>query len=428
MASIRCAWLFHLLLLAPLLPVAQASGVPAEVDDAGVTLGQVISRALAGSPELAEQRAAVDAAAARVVTARTWPFNPELAVGAGRRRSAAGGRSTDREVSVSQEIELGGKRGRRVRAAELDLAAARARLRRAERRVAATAASAFVLAQRAGEAADLEREATDMARRLLEIEEKRLAAGDVTLIEVHLARARLGRQAVRLAEAEAVHRAALAELARSMGLDPEQAPRPAGSLALPGFEVAEPQALTAMAAERRSDLMAVRRAVEASRSRIELARRRVVPNLVGEVAWSREEGTDRVASAALGLSIPIFNRRKGEIARAHADWRREAARARALELDVGREVEAAAARLGAAVRGAQEMQRGVIASLEENLRMIERAFTAGKIGWTDVIVFTGEFLEARREMLDVLAEAWLAAIELDLATGQGTVLRPEEAD
>ena len=263
-----------------------------------------------------------------------------------------------------------------------------------------------------------------MARRMLAIEQTRLAAGAVTRIEVNLARARLGRQAVRLAGAEAGCDAARAELARAVGLSPREPPRPAGRLEAPALDL--PGDPGSRAIEHRADLFALRHAVEASRSRIDLARRRVMPNLVGELAWAREEGTDRVWSGAVGVTIPLFNRRKGEIARAGAEWKRDAARVRSLELQVLREVAETAARYRAAMLGVQEMQRNVVGSLSESLRLIERSFSAGKIGWTDVIVFTAEFLDARRESTEVLAQAWLAAIELDLAAGGEALLRHGE--
>jgi len=46
--------------------------------------------------------------------ARTYPFNPELGVDVGRRRGDLSS-TIDYGVSLSQEIELGGQRGRRSR-------------------------------------------------------------------------------------------------------------------------------------------------------------------------------------------------------------------------------------------------------------------------------------------------------------------------
>ncbi len=404
-----------LLLVSPALAGEGAADAPE------LTLSQALDEALARNPELRAAQGMVLEAEARLRTARTYPFNPEVTVGAGRRRGA-GTSTTDRDLGLAQELELGGKRRRRVSVASFELDAARERLRRAQRRVTAVTAAAFVLAVRGRESVALERESVRMARALLEIERKRFAAGDVTRIEVNLARARLGRAAQRLELAEGAWRAARAELARSIGLDPRQAPRPVGGLELPEIELAGRDELLRLAGERRSDLAAFRRELDAARSRIDLARRSVVPNLVAEVTYSREEGTDRILGGALGLSIPIFNRRRGEIAEARAAAGRVEAETEAFELRIRQEVEAALSRYRAAVAGARELETYVVASLEENLGLLERSFSAGKIGWTDVIVFSREFIDSRREYIDVLAEAWLAAIELDLASGAGALL------
>ena len=47
------------------------------------------------------------------------------------------------------------------------------------------------------------------------------------------------------------------------------------------------------------------------------------------------------------------------------------------------------------------------------------SFESGKTGWGEVLVFRRELVEARRDYVDTLAEARLAAIELDFAASLG---------
>ncbi|NIM64049.1 MAG: TolC family protein, partial [Acidobacteria bacterium] len=76
------------------------------------------------------------------------------------------------------------------------------------------------------------------------------------------------------------------------------------------------------ALQHRADLEAFRGTIESARARIEIARREVVPDLVVEAFYGREEGTDRLLGGGLGIRIPLFNRNQGAIAEARAAERR----------------------------------------------------------------------------------------------------------
>ena len=60
----------------------------------------------------------------------------------------------------------------------------------------------------------------------------------------------------------------------------------------------------------------------------------------------------------------------------------------------------------------------------ESLGLLERSFTAGKMGLSDLLVFRRELIEARREHIEATAEAWMARIALDLAVGTLPVPMP----
>jgi outer membrane protein TolC len=84
-------------------------------------------------------------------------------------------------------------------------------------------------------------------------------------------------------------------------------------------------------------------------------------------------------------------------------------------------VTAAHARLQAAVAATGRLRGQVIGSLEESLDLLQRSFSAGKVGAMELLVFRREFVESEREYVAVLADAWRARIELDLAAGRLSV-------
>lgn len=412
-------WLLHrgvhhlfLTMLAILaLPPAWAVEPPARQ----ITLEEAVKEALARSPSLRARRASVDEATGRLLTARTYPFNPEVAVEAAR-RSDTGDSVTDRSVTITQEIEIAGQRRRRVVESSADLESACAQLQREERLFTADVRASFTLALQAREMLEVERSNTELARSLADVARKRFDAGAVPQMEVNLALAQVGRAERELHLAEGAYRVARTILAESVALDPSLPPEPSGTLELPARDPAIAARL-ASALAHREDLQAFRSAATAAQARIARVRREAVPNLVVWGSYGREEGTDRIAGGGVGFAIPVFNRNQGPVAEARAAQRRTAAEAEALELRVSQEVTSTLARYEAASEAAASLQRQVLGTLPENLELLQRSFEAGKIGWTEVLVFRREFVDVQRDYVATLTDAQLAAIELELAAG-----------
>ncbi len=388
----------------------------AAAESPSLDLEEALATAARLSPELRARRAEVDEARGRLVSARTHPFNPRLEVEAGRRRGPDA-TATDRGLSLSQRVELAGQRGRRRAVAEARLAGAEARLVRHGRVLAARVELAFAKAVRARELHRVAELDAGLARDYLELVDRRLAAGAATQLDVNLARTTRGRAERRLA----VTRAAAA-----VGLGPASLPEPAGELPPPAAELPPLAELIALAADHRADLAAFRHQRQAAEARVGLARAERVPDLAFGLSFEREEGTDEILGGGLGISLPLFDRNRGAIAEAEAARERSVHELAARELDVASEVVAAYATLQAAGEAAG-LLRQVLGSAEESFELLRRAFEAGKIGNTELLLFRRELVESRREYVDTLAEAWLARVALDLATGRLTPLDPGPA-
>lgn len=400
-----------------LLLVLTAVHLTAQEPAAQLTLEQALQAAFESSPVLRGQRAEVEEAKGRLVAARTYPFNPAVSVDAASRRGA-GTRSSDRGLEVSQEIEIGGQRGRRTAVAQADLAAVEARFRRNERLLASRVALAFAEAVRARELLRIEEADAALARDLLEFEKRRLEAGKTTQIELNLASATAGRSVRRVELARGAYQEARSALAETIGLAPVPAPEPAGSLEIGSAPPAPLEELLRSALENREDLLAFQRERDAARAEVELAQSRRRPNLVARLFQQREGGSDDIAGGGLSIGIPLFNRNRGEIAEAQAAVLRVTAEADAARLAVQQEVASAFARYQASSAAATGLGEQVIGSLEENLRLLQRSLEAGKINRTELFLFRREFVESQREYLDAVSSAWQARVQLDLAAGR----------
>jgi cobalt-zinc-cadmium efflux system outer membrane protein len=394
-----------------LAPPASAEGS----EHRGLTLDQALQEALAHSPVLRAHQAGVEQARARVVAARTYPFNPEIEISLADREGLDGS-SSDRGIELGQEIELGGKRRRRVEQAEAGLAAAEARLRRDERLLRARVGAAFVEALRARALVEVEEANAALARTLAEVARKRLDAGAATQIEVNLALAQMGRDERTLYLAASAYSQARSFLAGTIGLDPADPPEPLGDLEAPIAGLPPLTELVGLALERREDLESLRQTLTAAQAQRQAAKRETVPNLHLGAFYEKEEGTDRIVGASVGFSLPIFNRNRGAIAEAEALQRQAEAEEEAAEIEVRREVASARSRYRAAASSVQGFKQ-VIGNLRENLDLLQRSLEAGKIGWADVLLFRREFADAQRDYVETLADARFAGIELELASG-----------
>ena len=399
-------------------------------DPPGWTLPEALENAFAHSPALGARRAELAEVASGLLTAGTYPFNPELEIEAAD-RSGPDGSATDRGIAIAQELELAGQRRKRVAAASAEAAAAEAAFLREQRLLAARVEAAFADAVRNRELLRVAATDAALARDFLDYSRRRLDAGAASQIEVNLARATSGRAERSSQLAQAAYAAARNVLAEVVGLeltvsDPTVAPEPLGDLPASDSALPPLSELLELALENRADLESFRRERQAAQARVRLALAERFPNLRVGGFYQREEGTDTIFGAALAISLPLFNRNQGAIARTEATVERVSQENAALRLTVRQEVATAHANLRAARAAAEFLRAEVVGTLEENVDLLQRSFAAGKIGATEVVIFRREFVASQREYVEAVADAWLARITLDLATGRLDISAQEQ--
>ena len=387
------------------------------------TLSEALETAFENSPVLRGKQAERQEVASRVVGARTYPYNPEVSLELAD-RSSPGGSTTDRGLSISQELELAGQRSKRIAVADQSLAAAEAILLHQRRLLAFQVESAFAEAVMARELLGVATTDAELAREVLAFSERRLERGAATQIEVNLAQASAGRAERSLRRAQASYASARSRLAELAGAEPQTPPEPVGDLLIPEAEPLLLEDLLALAFECRGDLLAAGQREQAAEAMIRLALAEGKPNLVVGGFYQREEASDDIVGATLSLSLPFFNRNQGRIAESRARRERLRHERAALRLTVEQEVVAAFNSLQAARAAAEHLRNQVLGTLDENVELLQLSFEAGRIGATEVVTLRREFVASRREYIEALADAWLARIELDLAVGRLSLPEP----
>ena len=322
--------------------LALAAGFPAWADPAPA-FEQLLTQALT-APAAAEADANLAAAEGRLAQAGVRP-NPELGLevenilGRGPFQGVDGAETT---LTVSQDLELWGRRGARVGVAQSEREAARWRRDASRLQVAAALAVAYAEAEAAQRRYALAEEALELAvadarAALILVEEGRepLLRGIQGESEAAAARAALD-------EVRAERDAAFAELTALAG----------GQTPLTSVESSlldrSPTASVGQAADASAVLALVaERDAAQGRVRVETARGR--PDVRASVGVRRFEAEDATAlTAGVSLQLPLFDRNRGGVSAAEAEVRAAEARLRGARLDADADWRAAAARRDAA--------------------------------------------------------------------------------
>ncbi|MDQ6771026.1 MAG: TolC family protein [Gemmatimonadota bacterium] len=391
------------------------SALGLQTDTLRLTLAEARSLALEASPELRAAR--MDTAIARGELKQAGVLfrnNPWVDVLTG---------TPGTEVGVSQELEVAGQRGARRAAAFAGVERARASVLDTTRITLGEVDRRFFRLAAANERATLALEGLSLNERLAAATRQQLGAGKISKLEDNLATVELGRSRARSLATKRERERFESDLRVVLGLPPRQpiapivdstlTPNPRHVLVDVGVD-----SLTSLALSRRPDLIALAATARQARALASTARREAFPNLSIRVSSQRTEGTGtRVLRPGVGLSVPIFNRNRGDVEARTAEARKAdlqgAALAAEIRLDVARSWDAY-------LSGNAEtdlLQNTVLAPARENRRLLEIAYREGKVGLPVVLLIRNQVIDAE---LDYWA-AWLAEREaltdLVLATG-----------
>lgn len=379
--------------------------------DPAPSFAELLAR-LDQTPATLEAGALVDAAEARARQARVRP-NPTLALDAENAFGSgpfSGYDNAETTLSITQDLELWGRRTARINAARADAGTASLRRDLAVVDAAGRLALVYADAEAAERRAMLAEETlsltlADARAALVLVEEGREPLLRGIQGESEAAAARAG-----LDEAIAERDAAFARLtAVAMLIEPVTTIEaslldlaPASALAptdqTPTVRVAE--------AER-----------SAAESRIAVERTRSRPDVSASVGLRRYEAEDATAlTFGLSLPLPLFDRNRGNIEAAQADFRAADARLMTARQEAQADRAAAQARLRASVSRVNAADAGVT-SAEEAYRLSRIGFEAGRISQLELRATRTALVNARTAAVD----ARLARVraEIDLARQDG---------
>jgi len=386
------AWLVSIgVALAALAPVAAADRRPS------YSLKDFQRIARNAHPTLESAEAALEASQAALRQARAYP-NPQLTLAAGRGRPRGGGESkSESAIQLVQPIEVGGIRRWRARSAELRLRGVELDRALTETVVDSTVSRLVYSVLLERRRVEIARKSSEVARRLEQLLSRRADLGESSPMELARTRSEwFARQRVLLLAEAALAAAEAAldlfcvnRLPDSYGIT-EKLKGP-GVTPLPGDLLQRMRAHNPV-------LLRAGITVEDAEVRRQLARKEMFPGF--DLMASHETELDRVGtSLGVGVTLPLWNRNRGEIAAAAADRTRASADAQTLALELERSLE----QQSATYRGAHAMirlhQQGWNAAARKSFEIATFSFENGEASLLEV-------LDAQRAFLVVhLAEA-----------------------
>ncbi|MDF3933065.1 TolC family protein [Pseudomonas citronellolis] len=382
------------------------------------TLGfdEALRAALADNPELAAAGRASGIAEGERRQAGLLP-NPSLSweTEDTRRDSAT------TTLSLTQPLELGGKRGARVAVAERGLAIAEAELEVSRNALRADLLEAFQAALRAQERVRLGEESEALATRGLKAAEARVRAGKSAPLEATRAEVQLSEVGLELRRARIERADAYRALAVLMGRAEADFTEVAGAAELP----APPEATALLGRlEDSAELRLARLRIEQRDAAVGLARAQRVPNLDVTLGSQYDrEARERVNVVGLSMPLPLFDRNQGTLlAEARrADQARDLRNA--AELRLRRETRQALDLWDSARDEAQTLRDGLLPAARQAVDGATRGFEMGKFGFLEVLDAQRTLLAARDRYLQALARLAEARARYERIFGDLTAAR-----
>jgi cobalt-zinc-cadmium efflux system outer membrane protein len=380
--------------------------------DRTLTLAEAMQRVGTHNPARAAALAARDAAGAAVRQQELRP-NPlidlevENFAGGGDLSGLDGAETT---VTITQDLQINGERGRRVAVAREALVAATADSEALQTRLTESVLRAYTAAliaqSRIGVRAELLQTASEVAAAV----ELRVSAGKVPPLEAE--RARIGVVQARLALADAVAErdTAFRALAAHWGASIVDFDHLAGDISAP------PSPDTLLPAADHLGSTPALRSLEAGergrRAEIDLELALSAPDLAVTGGIRRLHDLGETAfTAGLSIELPLFDRNQGAIAAAEARTREASFLLAAARNEIRSRFDIA---MRDVRRGHERLalaRSEILPAADRLLRDMRIGYEAGKFSYLELLDAQRIMIEAREQELDLLAACHAAAIE-----------------
>lgn len=395
----------------------------------GIKLETIIDKAKFFSKELQVTRQNLAIIQGRIVQAGLKP-NPTLDIEFTTDK-LGGTREGEYDFSASyiQPIERGGKRTKRTRIAQLELAQAEKELAFQEQQLIGDIRLQYAESIAALESLKVSERLIALNENTAKLVEVRVKEGDAARLDFNLVTVEVNRLKAGRLQAEIRVRSALTKLKALAGLGLQESLRLQPTLNLTTPDNLNLENLQEVALRTRADLQAVRIGEDLAQARIDLAQAESKSdiNVFGRYQQSRSifdittigkiQDTDRQIGFGVSIPLRLFNRNQGAIAEATATKVQASHRVEVAEQIIKRDVALAYAKLEIAFDSLKLYEKEILPGTQENLKIIRAAYDLGDQPLLDVITEQRRLVESQQQYTDVRKDYYLSIIELEKALG-----------
>lgn len=396
-----------------LLGITFLCGSPASGQEIAMTLDQFLEVARKRAPIVIAARARIEEAQGRYLGAAVkLRDNPVVEMEAGP-RTRSGTRTADLDIAFGLDFEPGGRRQARIAGAEAGIARETASSNDVLRRLLRDVAVAFYRALAARERVRILKLTDDVAGEFQRTAERRYEAGEIPILEVHLARISAARVGAEVKAASADYVLALGDLRALLGMRHDEPLAIRGELRTRRSHDLE--RLFAQAKDR-PDIRHLEADAREAEAEVRLGEGFRRPEIGFAARYRREEGAN-VFQGGLKITLPVFSHGQELRAVGAARVRRVRSELEALLRVMHSEVKAAddayLERLGAV----EELEKKALPGLDENEMLARRSYEEGEIGLVELLLIRREVLEIRLAYTERLLDAAIAGVEVEFRSG-----------
>lgn len=386
---------------------------------AQITLAQAIDLALRRNPELIASGYGISAAQARVLQAAVRP-NPDLGLELENFAGSGSLRGTDAletTLSLSQVVELGGKRQLRVAVAEGDLDVVSIEQRARQLDVLADVTRRFIDVVAAQERWRFAEQSSQLAQKTLEAIATRVDAARSPEAERSRARIAVTRSQLEQAQARSELQSARYTLAALWGdAQPTFSAAQANLFAfraLGNFESLLAQL------ERNPDFVRFASEARLRDAELRLAQAQARPNVTFSLGVRRfEENDDAALVGGFSMALPVFDRNRGaireaQVRRAQSEAERSAAFARTRAGLFGLYQEVSAARVRS-----DTLRSEAIPQAQTALEQTQYGYERGRFSFLELVTAQQELLGLQEAAIDAAADHHRLLAEIERLTSQ----------
>ncbi len=403
-------------LFLPLLFISasQLSAIAADAVSSAnkITLQQALQLAFNSNPALSVVLREREAIAGLKTQAAVRP-NPSLFTSVQDTRSA----NRQTTLQLSQEIELGNKRGARIEAADAFYSKATAELENQQAKIHANVIAAFYEVLAAQERSSLAKSSLEIASLALDAAAKRVKAGKSAPVEETKSRIAKTSAKIELRQASSQLNSSRSRLSALWGNASPSFESADGDIAIIPI-TGDLNTLSTMLV----NAPAVKVAgieVQAREMMTKVERTKATPNITLSAGFINNQELGGINQALIGFSvpIPIFDRNQGSLQEAVSRKYKAEDALVALKNQLSSHLTNQYERLNAAREASTSLKSEILPSAQSAFDAASKGYSAGKFNFLDVLDAQRTLFQAKTQYVQALLEAHLAIAEIERILG-----------